>query len=170
MATRRMSILNWAANPDETGRVFLEPFSVKGGTSPWDRLVLIFDTGTTRDGVQGGFHVPQDYVGSPQLVIVWTTTAISGTAVFDFDYRAVGGNDAESLDASGTQESVEVSDVAPNVTLERMEVAKALTAGNFAAGDDVEFEFFRDQTDATITDDLSAAAILFELLFEYSDA
>lgn len=84
------------------------------------------------------------------------------------DYRAVGGDDVESLDQTLNQESVNLNDTAPSAAHERMETAITLTAGNFAVDDEVEFTFFRDGTDAG--DTIAAATIVFALLFEFSDA
>jgi hypothetical protein len=87
---------------------------------------------------------------------------------WDFDYRAVGGNDTESMDQSGTQESVNNNDTAPGAAHRRLECELTLTAGNFAADDEVLFTLFRDGTDAG--DTMAAAAIVFQVLFEYADA
>ena len=112
--------------------------------------------------------MPQNYVDTANLVIVWTATAIIGDVEFDFDYRAVGGNDVESFDQAGVQESVNANDTAPSAIHERMELTIALTDGNFAAGDTVEFYFPRDGTD--VGDTMAAAALVFELFFEFNDA
>jgi hypothetical protein len=87
---------------------------------------------------------------------------------WDFDYRAVGGNDSESLDQAGTQESVNSNDTAPSAAHERMEISIALTDANFAVDDEVEFTLFRDGTDGG--DTMAAAAIVFNVFFEYADA
>ena len=153
--------------PDTSGNVFFEPYNVKGTNDVWDRLVAIFNDTATRLGLAGGFVVPKNYVGAPAIIVVWTATAITGNVVWDLDYRAVGGNDTESLDQVGTQESVTVTDAAPGAAHRRLEASMALTAANLAVDDEVEFEFFRDGAAA---DTMAAAAILFSLLFEYSDA
>ena len=166
MATHRIPILGWGTVPDTSGNVFFEPYNIKATNDVWDRLVLIFNDTATRLGCAGGFTVPKNYVGSPRIIVVWTSTAITGDAVFDFDYRAVGGNDVESLDQVGTQESVTVTDAAPGAAHRRLEAAMALTAVNLAVDDEVEFEVFRDGTAA---DTIAAAVIVFAVLFEYQD-
>lgn len=168
MATLRLPILGWAAIPDSSGSVFFEPYSVKATNDAWPALVGVFNDTATRIGLHGRFTVPKNYVGNAKLVIVWSTTATSGDVEWDFDYRAVGGDDAESLDQSGTQESVNLNDTAPSAAHERMETLITLTAGNFAVDDEVEFTVFRDGTDAG--DTIAAAVMLFALLFEYTDA
>lgn len=168
MATHRIPILGWPTVPDASGNVFFEGYDVKASNDVWDRLVLVFNDTATRDGLHGGFTVPKNYVGSSKFIIVWTSTATSGDVEFDVDYRAVGGDDAESLDQAGTQESVNLNDTAPSAANERMECAITATAGNFAADDEVEFTLFRDGTDGG--DGIAAAVIVFAVLFEYADA
>lgn len=168
MATIRIPILNWAAVPDDSGDVFFESFAVKATNDVWKRLVAIFQDTSTRIGLHGGFVVPKDYVDSANIVPVWTSTATAGDVEWDFDYRSVGGNDTESLDQSGIQESVNANDTAPGAALRRLELSIALTDGNFAVDDEVEFTLFRDGTDGG--DTMSASVILFSLLFEYADS
>ena len=167
MATHRIPILGWSTVPDASGDVFFEPYSVKATNDVWDYLVCVFNDTSTRLGLRGRFDVPQNYSSAANLIVVWTSTVITNDVEWDFDYRAVGGNDAESLDQSGTQESVNANDTAPSATDERMEISIALTDGNFAAGDTVQFELFRDGTDGG--DTLVGAVTLHGLLFEYSD-
>ncbi len=154
--------------PGTSGDVFLESYTVKATNDVWKRLVVIFNDTANRNGLSGGFSVPKNYVGSPKIIVVWTTTATTGDVEWDFDYRAVGGDDTESLDQTGTQETVNQNDTAPSAAHERLEAVLALTAGNFAIDDEVTFELFRDGTDAG--DTMAAAAIVFELIFEYTDA
>ena len=168
MATHRIPILNWACIPDASGNVFFEPYDVKATNDVWDRLVCIFNDTSTRLGLRGGFTVPKNYVGTAKIIVVWTSTATSGDVEWDFDYRAVGGDNSESLDQSGTQESVNINDTAPGAAHRRMEASLSLTSANLAADDEVEFELFRDGTDAG--DTMAAAAIVFAVLFEYADA
>ena len=168
MATKRIPILGFGTIPDNSGDVFIEKYDIKATNDVWDRLVFVFNDTASRIGLHGGFAVPKDYVGTAKIVIVWTSTATSGDVEWDFDYRAVGGNDLESLDQSGTQETVNSNDTAPSAAHERMEFSLTLTSGNLAIDDDVEFTLFRDGTDAG--DTMAASALLFSLFFEYADA
>jgi len=168
-ATHRIPILGWATVPEGSGDVFFEPFDVKASNDVWDRLIVVFTDTAERDALHGSFTVPQNYVSGADVVIVWTVVASTGNAVeWDFDYRAVGGNDAESFDQSGNQQSVNAADTGPSAPFERMEITIALTDGNFAAGDNVSFTLFRDGTDAG--DTIAASVLLFEVYFEYDDA
>ncbi len=168
MATHRIPILGWGTVPDTSGNVFFEPYHIKATNDVWDRLVCIFNDTATRIGLAGGFTVPKNYVGTAKIIVVWTSTATTGDVVWDFDYRAVGGDDLESLDQAGTQEAVTVTDTAPSAANERMEAAMTLTSANLAVDDEVEFELFRDGVAAG--DTMAAAAIVFAVLFEYADA
>ena len=168
MATHRIPILGFSTIPDTSGNVFLEPLTIKATNDVWGFLVMVFNDTATRIGLHGRFTVPKNYVGSAKLAVVWSTTATTGDVEWDCDYRAVGGDDTESLDQAGTQESVNLNDTAPSAAWERMECLITLTAGNFAVDDEVEFTLFRDGTDAG--DTIAAAVELFALLFEYADA
>jgi hypothetical protein len=166
--THRIPILGYKTIPDTSGNVFFEPYDVKATNDVWDYLVAVFNDTATRIGLHGSFDVPQNFVGSAKIIIHWTTTATSGDGEFDFDYRAIGGDDTESLDQAGTQESVNQNDTAPSAANERMTASLTLTSSNFAAGDTVQFTLFRDGTDAG--DTIAAAITVHEVLFEYADA
>lgn len=168
MATIRIPILGFGTVPDSSGDVFFELASIKATTAPWDHLICVFNDSGNRDGLHGRFSVPKDFVGSSKLIITWTSTATTNSTVWDFDYRAIGGNDTESLDQSGTQESVTVTDAAPSASLEKMEAEITLTASNLAVDDQVQFTFFRSSDDGS--DTMAAAALLYDLEFEYADA
>lgn len=172
MATHRLPILGWATNPDSSGDVYFEPADIKGTNDFFKGMVLVFNDTSNDDEVFGRFTVPQNYVDTANLVIIWTTTATTGDVEFGFAYRAVGGNDAESLDQSSAQESLLSgnNDTAPSAANERMEYTIALTDGNFAAGDTVQFIFSREGADAGSGDTIAAAVRIYDLYFEYNDA
>lgn len=168
MATHRMSILGANTVPDTSGNVFFEPYDVKATNDVWDLLVCVFNDTATRIGLRGAFNVPKNYVGTASIIVVWTSTATTNNVVWDFDYRAVGGNDTESLDQAGTQEAVTVTDAAPTAAHRRLEASMALTSANLAADDTVLFELFRDGVNAS--DTMAAAALVFDVLLQFNDA
>lgn len=168
MVTRIIPILGHNTAPDSSGDVFSELASRKGTNDQWPYRVWIFNDTATRLGLYGAFRVPENYVGTAAILPLWTATATAGDVEWDFDYRAVGGDDLESLDQAGTQESVNVADTAPSAAHERMTPSLGLTSANLAAGDLVQFGLFRDGTDAG--DTMAAAAILHGLYFSYADA
>jgi hypothetical protein len=173
VATFRKPIVGFTAAPDGTGECFGEVFSVLATNDVWANLHIVrfgaSNSGqpTVRHGIYGGFTVPKNYVGNATLVIVWSASITSGNVVWDFDYRAVGGNDSESLDQAGTQESVSVTDAAPGASWRRLEATVSLTSANLAVDDLVEFYFVRDGTDGS--DTMAGSAVLFDLLFQYTD-
>lgn len=172
MAIHERTILQ-QVQPGSSGDVFPQPYSVLATNDVWKHIIFRFGADNTieptvREGLFGTFTVPQNYVSGAELVIIWTATLITGDVVWDFDYRAVGGDDLESLDQAGTQEAVTVTDTAPSAAHERMRVTVLLTDANFAAGDTVEFFLARDG--AAAADTLAGSAILFDALFRYSDA
>lgn len=166
MATHIIPILGHATIPDSSGDVFQEPYSVKATNDLWEHMVWIFNDSGNRDGLKGIFRVPQNYVGTPAILASWTAIATSGDVEYDFDYRAVA--IGESLDQATAQESVNINDTAPGSVNLFQEASLSLTAANLAAGDLVEWEFFRDGTDAG--DTMAAAAIVQGLYFSYADA
>lgn len=168
MATHRIPILNQFCRPDNSGNVFWEPFSVKATNDVWDHGVWVFNDTATRLLLHGNFMVPQNYVGTASIILPWSASAITGNVVWDFDYRAVGGDDAESLDQAGVQEAVTVTDAAPTAAWNRLVPSVALTSANLAAGDLVQFYIGRDGADAA--DSMAAAAVLFGAWFQYADA
>lgn len=168
MATHRMSLLGGLVSPDTSGNVFVEPYTVKATNDVWKHPVVVFNDTGTRDGLYGVFTVPKNYVGTAKLIVVWTSTATSGNVVWDADYRGVSGDNSESLDQTGNQESVTGTDAAPGAAHRRLELSISLTSSNLAVDDLVEWGLFRDGSDAS--DTMAAAAMLFDLLFEYADA
>ena len=167
MSTYRLPILGHATNPDPGDTVHWEPYTINATNYVWAPLVAIFPDDSTRTGLHGVFGVPQNYNTNASFVIVWTSTAVANDVEWDIDYRAVGGNDTESLDQAGNDESLNGNDTVPGAVNRRLEFDISATSGNFAAGDTVEFAIFRDGTDAG--DGMAADAMLFELFFEYDD-
>lgn len=176
MATHRLPIHGGLA-PDSSGKVWWEPFDVLATNDVWRQMVLRIDEAgannaqlSTRAGAYGEFFVPKNYVDAASLIIVWGASITTGgaTVVWDCDYRAVGGNDTESLDQAGNQESVTGSDDVASAAWERLELSIDLTDGNFAVDDTVLFFICNDGTDGT--DDAACARILFQLFFQYEDA
>ena len=169
MATHRVSILGANTIPDTTGRAFFEPYSVKATNDIFRHLVGVLNdpAAAQAHGFYGQFPVPKNYVGTASVVVVWTSTAITGNFRSRFQYRAVGGDDAESLDQATFQETVNVTDAAPGAADRRMEASFTLTAANLAVDDSVTFLY--ERFDDTGTDTLAAATTIHDILFQYND-
>ena len=170
MATHRISILGANTIPDTTGRAFFEPYSVKATNDIFKHLVGVLNDPSASQvhGFYGQFPIPKNYVGTASVIVVWTSTATTGNFNSRFQYRAVGGDDSESLDQATFQETIEVTDAAPSAAHERMEASFAVTAGNFAADDTVTFLY--ERFDESGVDTLAAAVTVHDILFQYNDA
>lgn len=170
MATHQISILGATVLPDTTGRCFPEPYTVKAADDLYRHLVFVFNdpASSQAHGFYGTFTVPQNYVGTPKIKVIWNSSAISGNVKWDFDYRAVADN--EDLDQPTTfQENLSVTSAVATTSGEQRRVTSSMTAAaNFAAGDLVEYYLTRE--DGTGTDTMAAAATLHDLIFEYADA
>lgn len=167
----RVSIFNHSTLPDATGEAFFEPYSILATNDIFPHMILRLGASnaaqpTVKHGVYGRFAVPQDFVGTAALKIIWTTTLTSGDVAYSFAYRAVGGDDSESLDQGTFQETVTGTDTAPSAAHERMELSINITSANLAAGDTVEFYFSRDGTAGA--DTLAGSAIVQDVQFSYS--
>src|SRR3990167_4279162 len=168
MATPRISLLGANLLPDSSGLVWFEPYTIKATNDVWKHVVWVFKDNTVKMSLFGTCEIPSNYVGSAKVYAVWSTPTTTGNVVWDFDYRAVGGDDLESLDQAGYQESLTVTDAAPSAANERNVPSVTLTATNLAAGDTVEFTLFRDGVDAA--DTMAGSALLVGAYLEYSDA
>lgn len=164
-----VSMLNHVL-PDSSGDVFPENYGVKATNDFWLSSVWVFNDTSTDLKIHGRFRIPADYSSSPAFNIEWTSTATSGNVRWGISYRGIGGDDSESMDQATAVESVEVTDAAPSAAHERNLVAVGSpTSGNFTAGETVEFLIYREGTDTT-NDTMAAAAILFDVYFDYTAA
>src|SRR4051812_37734904 len=111
MSTHRLPILGFAALPDTSGNVWLEPAAITQTNDRYPQLVARFKDTATKDSLGFRFQVPQNYVGSAKFVTVWTTTATSGNAIWTCDYSSAG--PTASLDPSADEESLTVTTAAP---------------------------------------------------------
>jgi hypothetical protein len=165
MAAHRITILGSATLPDTTGNVWFEPATLTQSNDRFPQLVARFKDTATKISLGGNFRVPANYVGSPVLYVLWTTTATSGNAIWDFDYKAIA-KSGESLDPSTDDQTLTVTTAAPGSSQLGVESSMSATAGNFAANDIVQFKLSRDGASA---DTIAADLIVYGLQFEYTD-
>jgi hypothetical protein len=105
MATYHLSILGPATLPDPGGAVYFEPAAINLlSNDRFSQLVPVFPDTANREKLGGSFRVPQNYVGTAKVGLVWATIATSGNADWEFDYKAIA--DGESADPSSDDESV----------------------------------------------------------------
>lgn len=165
----RMSIMG-DVKPDTTGRCFLAPYDNYATNDLFRHLVAVFNDPSSGQahGFYGRLDVPDNFGSAPVIIPVWTATATTGNCRWRFSYRAVGGDNAESLDQATFQEQVLLTDAAPSAAHNRLAPSLALTAGNLAAGDTIEYLF--ERLDDSGTDTMAAVALLHDLLFSYTAA
>lgn len=167
MATHAIDILGSSTLPDTSGSVTPESAAVNlQANDRYPGLVFAFADSGTRIALGGTFVVPQNYFGTPKIRVFVATTATSGDWRYEFDYTAIA--DGESTDPSSDQESVGSTVTVPG-TARLLDVQDiALTAGNFAAGDLVQFSIVRDGADAA--DTLAATLYLIKAQFVFNDS
>ncbi len=172
--TKRFSLLNGTVLPDTTGDVFQEPYTILATNDVWGFGTWRFGASnsaqpTVRSCLAGHFSLPSDVastVSTANAVIVWSGTGTTGNVVWDFDYRVVGGNDTTSLDQSGTQEAVTVTDAMPGAANRRLVASVALTAGNFSGQADTSLEWKVCRDGADGSDTAAFSALLKDVLLE----
>ena len=164
MATLRIPIFGPLTVPDSSGDVFFQPYSIIDSGAVIDPLVLVFNDSGAKDGIRGSFRIPENYVGSPVLEIVWTANATSGT--FTVDWSVLTRSGTEDMGAAATRTTETGTDTKTGTAFAREEFRITLTAADYVAGDNVLFEVFRDSPNDT----MGAPAAVFSIDFEYADA
>ena len=170
MATHDIPILGPFTVPDSSGTCFLQPIEVGVATvaANLDMLAFTMNFPTGSDlGLFGKFNIPQNYSGTPVLVIRGVIEGAANTLAFGVE--CVGGvADKETVDAA-----FEAEDLASNATWtgyadEEMylETITMTPAAAYVAGDEVFFHFFRDDS----VDDTTFDFHLTGLFFRYNDA
>ena len=129
-------------------------------------IALPFPTGTDLQ-IHIAFPVPQDYSGSPVLVI---RGILNGTPanVLAFGVKQVGIDDSEGLDIAYETEDLSENSTWTGYADEDMyeETITLTPAAAYVAGDTVFLWFFRDNN----VDDTTFDFLLTDLLFQYSDS
>lgn len=166
MATFKFSVLGPNLRPDTSGNVYQLSYDLVDTGAVISPFVWVFAQGTTKDGLRGEFIIPQDYVGTAKMTVLWVANATSGAAVFDLSYLAR--TDAEDMGAAATDTTDTVTTTTDATAFGLNTSTMTLTAGDFAAGDIVVYELFRDQVDAADTLTANDVAV-FDVLFEYAD-
>lgn len=164
MSTHRISLGNFSMLPDSSGNVWLEPAALTQTNDRFPQLVIRFKDTSVKNGIGFRFQVPQNYVGSPKFYICWTTTATSGNAIWDLDYKSAA--QTASLDPSTDDETLTVTTAAPGSSQTGVVSSVTATGGNFTAGHICQGKLSRDCASA---DTIAADLVVYELYFEYSD-
>lgn len=144
------------------------------GTTPslGDLMAYVMADGGTDEGVWVRFNVPQNYVGTPKLVIkgVLDGAPSNGDDLgFGFRKRAVADNEAAdgTFDAEQTVQNTDIGGTGSAYSDEDLYVASiTLTGADYAVGDEVFGYAFIDASGTTYTGNF----LLTDILFEYADA
>lgn len=168
MATIEMPIFG-RFQPDTSGDVhpsFLDIEMTMANAKRIDCMVMEYPTGSDIGG-ELAFTIPQNYAGSPALVIkgVLDGTA-ANTLAFGAQQIAVG--DDETVDVAYETEDLANTDldVSGHADEDLLEETITLTpSAAFQPGDLVFLRFYRDDS----VDDTTIDFLLTDLLFQYSD-
>ena len=170
MATHEIPILGAMTAPDSSGDVFFEPLetAMTLATAAFGTLLgctMLAPTGSDI-GLYGKFNIPQNYSGTPVVVIRGAISEAANTLAFGF--QQLGRDDSEAIDIA-----LEAEDLANNATWtgyaaeDIYEETIAITpAAAYVAGDEVFFFFFRDDNVDTQTGEFH----LTGLFLRYADA
>lgn len=168
MATFQLPILGAALGLDTSGDIYPSTLNVEMALTNAKLqtcIVMEFPTGSDI-GFELAFNIPQNYAGSPVLVI---RGVLDGTPanVLAFGAQQLSRADSESVDTA-----YEAEDLASNSTWtgyadeDMYEETITLTpASAYVAGDTVLLKFYRDDSVDTTTFNF----LLLDLLFQYSD-
>ena len=160
--------------PDSTAFLDLIANQITEATSPsiGDLTCYVLVDGAADNGVYGRFSIPQNFVGTPKLVMRAVLDGSPGAADIlgtGVRKRAVANNEA----ADGTFDAQELSaaSVIGSNSLaysdeDFIEQMIDLSAANYAVGDDVFFYFFLDVSVTTYAGNV----LLLGLEFQYADA
>lgn len=170
MATFKPSMLNGSNNPDISNNVWWESGGIaKTNAFFREGLWRFKNAGSAKIKLGGRFTVPNNYnaSGTTLIIVKWTTTATSNNLVWGFEYRSIAGDDSNSLDQSTAVETLSVTDVAPGAAWRQLLPTMTVTASNIAAGDTLQYNFYRDKSSGS--DTLAADGFLVDLIFSYTD-
>ena len=172
MSSYSIPILNAHTIPDadtSSTDVYFEPTRTAFATDAIPGyMVCAFANQAARQGLAGKFTVPMNYTTAPQIVVKAAATATGSTVVWDFEYRARGATEAMGSSAwDSTTPTVNMS-LAGTAARDLQQATMAMTAGDLAADDEVEFRLLRDG--ANTSDTYAGTVWLFGLSFKYADS
>ena len=170
MATHRVPVA--ILRPDSGVPLDLIANQITEATSPsvGDLLAYVLADGGTDEGVWCNFQVPQNYVGSPVLVIRGMLDGAPGAGddlAFGVRPRAVADN--ESSDGTfDAEQTAQVTDISTWANEDEYEETITLT-GTYAAGDTVHAHVYIDASGTTYSGNFLLYAEN-SIFFQYADA
>lgn len=168
MATHRVAIPGPFFSANGNAYPSLMTNVVSGSTQ--DFPLWVFQDGVTGT-VQGMFPIPTNYVGTPKLIILWSSPTTAGNVVWDIVHRTMTAG-SHALDISTSPSEINETNLAtsskPGAADQLEEDEIALTTTDLSADRVMYFEFSRLGGDGS--DTKSDDAYVVGLVFEYSDA
>lgn len=156
-------LMGMSLNPETSGAVYIEPYTVKATNDFWKVNTIVFSNPAADEALYGSFELPVAASSGTTVKLVWTTTATSGTAQWSFKYRVITGDNTNSLDQSSAVETVTASPTAPGATDRRMQTSFTLTASNFATAGTVQWVLTRVDTSDTVAAAITVHGLRFEM-------
>lgn len=167
MATHDLDITGlFSPDPANTAGPFAEWSTVLDSNDRYPHMVWAFPDSGTKLSMSARFKIPQNYIGTPKLIVQYRTTATSGNLVLDYEYTAIA--TGESGDPSADQETGTATDAVPGTARLFDTVTFTLTGSNFAVADNVLLKVSRDGADGA--DTLAATCYVEAVIFQYADA
>ena len=174
MATYDLPILGPMTIPGSSGVCFMDSvanqIAEQALPSVGGQLCFVFDCDNAADhGIYGCFNVPQNYVGTPVIVIKGILDgAPGGGDDLAFGIRGMSVADNETADATynaeDTAQNTDISGWADEDLY--LETIALSNFGALAAGDTAFFYFFLDASGSTYAGNF----LLTDLIFRYDDA
>jgi len=165
MATHRIDLLNSTIIPFD-GNCFFAPYSAEVTTTQ-DPLVLHMITSVV-SFVIGVIRIPENYVGTPVLSIMWTSATTANTVDFDFRHRTIGDGESTVIATSPSEITADntQNNTGPGTASFLVLDTISLTTTDLTAGQLMYYEFERDG----VTDDKVDTITVHGLHFQYNDA
>lgn len=171
MATHDWPVMGFGVSPDNSGFVWPAPISsqltLTNADGGEECMVMPAAATISADaGFRGHFRVPQNYVGTPKLVITGILNGAPASLVIAFGVKLTIRAVSDPYDvAAGTERLASASSV-PEIDKDEYEEVIDLSAETFVAGRKVYYYCFIDDSVHTYT----GKFLLTGLDFRYDDA
>ena len=166
--TSTVDMMNATFLPDTSGNAWVEPFTVSATNDKFLHAVAVASSTTATSTFYMSTRVPHNYGGTKAAVVMhFSCPQTSGNVTWVVQYRAIGGDDTESLDQATFQRDTSYyTKACGSAANERQEVYFELTPGDIVANDTLEVKLSRDGTQASDTAATGGAQI-HDISFDY---
>lgn len=171
VTAKRVSLLNHTLRMDTTGNCY--PAALAAVFGGYDNgVAFAFKAAAAGGWLRGTFETPESWTARTlQLAVIWTANHTSNSAIWQFRYKVIGGNDTTVVDIDLTATTDEgssgayltITDAAPSTAKERLTAFIALDESFWVANGTVVWELFRAYTGS---DTMNATAVLLDLMID----